>query len=106
VSGTRYVARSPEVAARLFEGEMLIMSAPDSTVFILSDVATIIWQAADGSTPLDEIVATKVCAQFDVLPEVALEDAEQLVQALAGHGLLVLADQPIGRPDSRDKEAR
>jgi hypothetical protein len=99
----RYVARSPEIAARLFEGEMLIMSARDSTIFTLSEVATVIWKAADGSTPLDEIVATRVCAEFDVAPEVALEDAEHLVRALASHGLLVISDQPIGRADSDDR---
>jgi predicted alternative tryptophan synthase beta-subunit len=104
VSGVRYVARSPEIAARLFDGEMMIMSARDSAIFTLSEVATVIWEAADGSTPLDEIVATRVCVQFDVAPEVALEDAEHLVQALAGHGLLVISDQPIGLAGSPEKE--
>jgi hypothetical protein len=105
VRRARYVMRSPEIAARLFEGEMLIMSARDSTLFTLSEVATIIWEAADGSIPLDEIVATKVCVQFDVAPQVALEDAEQLVEALASHGLLVISDQPIGGADLQNREA-
>jgi hypothetical protein len=96
VSATCYVARSAEIAARKFDGEMIIMSARDSTLFTLSEVATIIWEAADGSTPLHEIVATRISSQFDVAPEVALEDAEQLVQDLARHGILMLSDKPIG----------
>ena len=95
MSAACYVARSLEIAARKFDGEMIIMSARDSTIFTLSEVATIIWEAADGSTPLDEIVATRISSQFEVAPEVALEDAEQLVQELASHGILMISDQPI-----------
>ncbi len=35
----------------------MIMSTVDSTFFTLNPVATVIWQAADGRTPLSEIVA-------------------------------------------------
>jgi hypothetical protein len=97
VSVACYVARSSKIAARKFDGEMIIMSARDSTIFTLSEVATIIWEAADGSTPLDEIVATRISSEFDVAPEVALEDAEHLVQELASRGILLISDHPISR---------
>ena len=103
MSGTCYVARSAEIAARTWGDETIIMAASDSTIFTLNEVATVIWQAADGSTPLDEIVSSRICSQFDVAPEVALEDAEHLVQELASHGILLLSDQPIG-PEARAKE--
>ena len=48
-----YVARTKEVAARMLGGEMMIMSARDSTLFSLNEVASVIWKAADGVTPLD-----------------------------------------------------
>ena len=41
----KYIARSRAVAARILDGEMIIMSAADSTLFTLSEVGTIIWQA-------------------------------------------------------------
>ena len=91
----RYVARSSQIAARALGGEMMIMSARDSTLFTLNEVATVIWQAADGTTPLDEIVERKVCAVFDVEPAVALKDAESLVEELAARGILLVSDQPI-----------
>jgi hypothetical protein len=50
-----YIARSTAIAARMLGGEMMIMSALDSTFFTLNEVATVIWQAADGNTPLSEI---------------------------------------------------
>jgi hypothetical protein len=86
-----YIARTTEIAARVLDGEMMIMSARDSTLFTLNDVGTAIWQAADGKTPLDEIVERKVCAEFEI------EDAEKFVRELADHGILILSDQPLGQ---------
>ncbi|MGB6882523.1 MAG: PqqD family protein, partial [Candidatus Acidiferrum sp.] len=74
-----------------------VMSATNSTLFTLNEVATVIWEAADGATPLEEIVANKICLKYDVAPEVALKDAEGVVLELAGHGLLLVSDEPIPR---------
>jgi phosphohistidine swiveling domain-containing protein len=90
-----YIARAREVAARMLDGEMMIMSARDSTLFNLNETATAIWRAADGITPLAEIVQQSVCAHFEVDPAVALNDAEELVQRLAQHGILKISDLPI-----------
>ena len=56
--GAKYIARSSAIASRMLGGEMMIMSAADSTFFTLNPVASVIWQAADGRTPLSEIVAS------------------------------------------------
>ncbi len=90
-----YVARSRTVAARQLGEEMVIMSAVDSTLFNLNPVATLIWQAADGQTPLAKIVEERICPAFDVEPGEALRDAEQFVSDLAAHGILLLAESPI-----------
>ena len=90
-----YIARIKEIAARKLGDEMMIMSALDSTLFSLNDTASAIWQAADGQTPLDDIVNRKVCAEFDVPLEDALKDAEELVRELATHGILLVSDHPI-----------
>jgi Coenzyme PQQ synthesis protein D (PqqD) len=98
-----YIARSPMVAARQLGGEMVIMSAADSTLFTLNEVASLIWKSADGATPLWEIVNGKVCAEFDVDPEIALADAERLVGELADRGLLLLTNGPA-RPSPVESE--
>ena len=90
-----YIARTTEIAARALGDEMMIMSARDSTLFSLNDVASILWQAADGRTPLKEIVEQKVCAEFDVEPAEALKDAEEFARELAAVGILLISDQPI-----------
>lgn len=101
----KYIAKSTAIAARMLGGEMMIMSAVDSTFFTLNPVATLIWQAADGRTPLSEIVATKVCKEFDVEPETAERDAEQFVSELSQHGILLVSENPIPEkspsPESR-----
>jgi hypothetical protein len=92
-----YVARNPRVAARSLDGEMMIMSGRDSTLFTLNRTATILWQAADGATPLDEIVEHKICPEFEVEPAVALQDAETLARELASHEILQISEEPIGQ---------
>jgi coenzyme PQQ synthesis protein D (PqqD) len=93
-----YIARSSAIAARLLAGEMMIMNSMDSTFFTLNEVATAIWQAADGHTPLREIVRNRVCEQFDVEPGQAQADAEQFVAELSQHGILLVSDQPMRDP--------
>ena len=99
-----YIARSHEIAARELDGEMMIMSARDSTLFSLNELGTIIWQAADGATPLEEIVAQKICLEYDVEPAEALKDAETFVRELAEHGIMLLSDRPIAAPAAAPKE--
>ncbi len=91
----KYAARSRAVAARVLDGEMIIMSATDSTLFSLNDVATIIWQSADGQTPLSLIVRDRICVEFDVAQEDAYRDAKAFTEKLASHGILQVSDQPI-----------
>jgi hypothetical protein len=91
----KYIMRSSGIAARMLGGEMMIMSVKDSTFFTLDPVATAIWQAADGQTPLAEIVTKRICTEFDVNLETALEDAEQFAEELAAQGILLVSDQPL-----------
>jgi len=95
VMAETYIARSTAIAARVLGGEMMIMSAADSTFFTLNEVATVIWQAADGRTPLSEIVERRICEEFEITPDVAQHDAEEFVNELSQHGILLVSDQPI-----------
>ena len=99
-----YVARSPRVAARRLGEEMLVMSGQGSTLFTLNPTATILWQAADGATPLDEIVEHRICTNFEVKPEDAMRDAEALAADLAKHGILLVSEEPIVRPETLTQE--
>jgi len=91
----KYIARSSAIASRLLGGEMMIMSAVDSTFFTLNPVATAIWQAADGETSLSDIVKHHICTEFEVDTETALRDAEHFVEEFSRHGILLVSNQPI-----------
>jgi hypothetical protein len=90
-----YLARSPAVASRMIGAEMVIMSVRDSVLFVLDEAATWIWNAVDGATPLEAIVARTVCAEFEVASDEALRDAEALVDGLVQHGILLSSHEPI-----------
>ena len=90
----KYVARSSAIAARMLGGEMMIMSAVDSTFFTLNEVATAIWHAADG-----------IVNDFEVEPEVAIRDAEQFVDELSPYGILLVSDRPFDTASSGPTEA-
>ena len=91
----RYILRSSGIAARLLGSEMMIMSTSDSTFFTLNEVASAISQAADGLTPLSEIVTGNICPEFDVTREQAQRDAEHFVGELSQHGILLVSDKPF-----------
>ena len=93
-----YISRSSTIAARMLAGEMMVMNSVDSTFFTLNEVATAIWQAADGRTPLREIVEKRICAEFDVSPDEAQKDAADFVAELSQQGILRVSDHPITEP--------
>lgn len=101
-----YMARNPRVAARSLDGEMMIMSGRDSTLFTLNKTATILWQAADGATSLDEIVEHRICPEFEVEPAEALRDAETLARELASHEILQISEEPIASAGSSSGAVR
>lgn len=102
---SKYIAKSSAIASRLLGGEMMIMSAADSTFFTLNPVATVIWQAADGRTPVSDIVAHHVCTEFEVDPEIAHRDVERFVEELSSHGILLVSEQPFPESASSPTEA-
>ena len=98
-----YVARGTKLAGRKIKNQMIIMTVRDAVLSSLNELGTTIWDAADGVTPLEEIVEQKVCTEYDVDRAEALKDAEEFVQDLAGDGILIVSDQPIVTPPSGDK---
>jgi hypothetical protein len=96
MSDSLYLLRAENVAARRIGDELMIMSARDSSLFSLNETAAILWDAADGSTELAEIVARDICPLFEVDAETALRDARELALQLAGRGILQVSVAPIG----------
>ena len=92
----KFFKPSRDIAGRMLDTEMIVMAVKDSRVFSLNGTASLIWSAADGATPLSEIVKSKLMSEFEVDFETAYLDALALVEELAQEGILLLADHPIG----------
>ena len=90
-----YILRSDNVAARQIGEELMIMSARDSALFSLNETAALLWRAADGQTPLAQIVSRDLCPAFDIDADTALRDAVELAHGLAEHGILQIGNQPF-----------
>ena len=91
-----YLLRASNVAARRIGDELMIMSAKDSALFSLNETAAILWDAADGVTPLADIVTRDICPLFEIDADTALHDAREVAEGLAKHGILRLSPQPFG----------
>ncbi|HEX7192835.1 MAG TPA: PqqD family protein [Thermoanaerobaculia bacterium] len=61
------------------------------SLFTLNEVASRVWDLLDGQRSLDAIAET-ICAEFEVAPEVAAADIEELMRALEQVHLVELAE--------------
>jgi hypothetical protein len=86
-------ARSPSVVARRLEGEYVLIPLADGGADLdgvrnLNPVAAFVWERLDGRTSGAEVVEA-VVARFEVTRERAEQDYLELVETLAGIGVLV-----------------
>ena len=94
-----FFTRAGQLAARKVAGEIVILRADDSSLFVLNPVASAVWEAADGRTSLDAVVRDVICRDFDVDPPTALRDASEFLVALAAEGIVRTSDQPLPSSD-------
>ena len=102
-----FIARAPRLAARKVGGEMVILSADDSSLYVLNAVATAVWEAADGRTPVGTIVSDVICREFEIDRDSAARDVDEFVRDLASHGILRTSDTAFAEDaveDDRSKE--
>ncbi len=92
-----YLVQNPQTAWRVYDGEAVIICPDDSTLNTLNAVGTLIWQAADGKTPLSAIVA-RISEEFDVEPKQAEQDLAAFIEKLCQRGLLMVSETRQERP--------
>lgn len=86
-----YLTQSPRTAWRVYDGEAVVLWPDDSTLNTLNAVGTLIWESADGKSPVSAIVA-RICEEFDVDPERAKQDTMAFVAKLRARGLLTVSE--------------
>jgi Coenzyme PQQ synthesis protein D (PqqD) len=86
-----YLSQSPRTAWRVYEGEAVLLCPDDSTLNTLNAVGTLIWESADGKTPVSAVVA-RICEEFDVEPERAERDTLVFIAKLRERGLVTVSE--------------
>ena len=86
-----YLTQSSRTAWRVYDGEAVLLCPDDSTLNTLNAVGTLIWESADGKTPVSTIVA-RICEDFDVEPERAERDVTAFIEKLCQRGLLIVSE--------------
>jgi hypothetical protein len=89
-----YPRQRPDVAARVIDGEAVVVTPADSLVHELDPVATFVWERCTGEQQGRALVAALVAA-FEVTPAEAGADLAKLLETFAARGLVDLAAAPV-----------
>lgn len=81
-------APNPKAAARVIQGEAMILTPHDSVLHTLNPVATRVWELLGEHRQLDALVEA-IVSEFEVAPETARADVEQLIGELTERQILV-----------------
>lgn len=94
----KFPIRSPDTAFSTVDRNAVIIELSNSLINVLNPVGSRIWELADGSGRLGEII-DGILSEFDVKQEQAEKDAIEFVQGLASKQLILLYDTsaPINR---------
>ena len=90
----KYPVLHPQVAARIIDGEAVIVLPQSGQVNVLNEVGSRIWELIDGTLSVGEITET-IVAEYDVSAEQAERDVEEFIEELVENKMLVLADEKV-----------
>jgi hypothetical protein len=82
------VGRRDRVMSQQVEGDAVLLDIESGEYFALNDVGGLVWDLCDGSRSVAD-VADLISAEFEVDKSTALTDALELLESLAGVGLVV-----------------
>jgi hypothetical protein len=79
---------APNVHARLFDGELVILDLEKGEYFSLDEIGTLLWRGLETGKTLDRVV-DDVVEIYDVERKQVLVDLTTLCDTLVAHGLVV-----------------
>jgi len=83
--------REAEVAAKVIDGEAIIINLASGIYYSMDKVGGTIWEMIERKHSLEEIIAATI-ARYDVSREQARADVEQLVRELLQENLVTLSE--------------
>lgn len=88
----RTIVRSNGLVSRIIDGEAFLMTEDGKKVHMINKVGTLIWECADGSMPVEGIIA-KILERFDIDEEAARSDCLEFIHELSGLKLLSIKER-------------
>ena len=79
---------APHTAWRRVESESIILDLNTSVYYSLNDTGAFIWERLGSGASVPE-VATELCVEFDVKPETAARDMDEIIAKLCQEKLLL-----------------
>jgi len=81
-----------EVAAKIMDGEAIIINLSTGVYYSMDNVGAVIWEMIEGGFNLEECVAA-ILERYDVSCKEALADVKRLVEELVEEKLVYVSDQ-------------
>ena len=82
-----------DVAAKVLEGEAIIINLSNGTYYSMDKVGGLIWEMMERGQDLEATVAA-ITARYEVSPEQAQADVQRLVGELMQENLVIISDKP------------
>jgi hypothetical protein len=89
----RFPTPHNQVAGRVIDGEAVLVLADSGQVQVLNEVGARVWELADGTRSLAQIV-DEVVSEFDVGAEQAAADVLAFVERLVAERIVIVQDHP------------
>lgn len=79
--------RNATVLWRELDGEAVLLDPQAGCSYNLNQIGTLVWKMLDGTRTTSDIVSA-ICELYEVEPEQALQDVEQLLSEMGNNNLL------------------
>ncbi len=90
-----YPRHHHDTASRVLDEKAVVITLNDGRMHTLNEVGTWIWEHADGSRSVSDIIAA-LLEEFDVDEAIARADVASYVELLAERDVLELHEKPEG----------
>ena len=86
------IVRSNGLVGRIIDGEAFLMTEDGKKVHMINKVGTLIWDCADGSISIEDIIA-RILKRFDIDEETARNDCLDFIHELVGTKMLTITER-------------
>ncbi len=89
----KYPRLHPQVAARVMDGQALVILADTGEVNVFNPVGTRIWELIDGRHSVTQIIEA-ITSEYEITEAEASKDVQGFVQELLDARAITLEEQP------------